>query len=252
VNLEEQRPVEIDPRPQGRLPQIDPDRYLLPAAGGETSVREVHYGGKSIAHELIEAVVLSLLIFLLVQSVVQNRKVVGHSMDPTLHDEEHLLIDRASYFRYDTNFFARLLGQADLPDNQEYLLNGPQRGDIIVFRPPVDEQDYIKRVIGVPGECVEVRAYDGVYIDGHKLQEPYIKDTPDYAWPEPGKSCVVPADHVFVLGDNRRNSSDSHAWGFLEDGSIVGKAWLSYWPREVFGFLPHPTYASVEPNHSGP
>jgi signal peptidase I len=252
VNLEEQTPVEIDARPVGRVPAIEPDRYLVPAEGGEISVREVHYGGKSIAHELIEAVVLSLLIFLLVQSVVQNRKVVGHSMDPTLHDEEHLLIDRASYFRYDTNFFPRLLGTSGLPDNEQYLLNGPQRGDIIVFRPPVDEQDYIKRVIAVAGERVEVRAYDGVYVNGHKLDEPYIKDTPDYNWPAPGQSGVVPAGHVFVLGDNRRNSSDSHAWGFLDDNSIVGKAWISYWPREVFGFLPHPTYAGSDPTHSGP
>jgi len=231
--------------PGAALPPAESPRYLRPADGGDISVRQVNYGGKSIAHELIEAVVLSLLIFLLVQSLVQNRKVVGQSMEPSLQNDEHLLIDRLSYFRYDTNAIPRLLGQQDLIDNEAYLLSGPKRGDIIVFRPPVDDQDYIKRVIGVPWETVQVKAYDGVYINGHKLDEPYIKDDPDYNWPAAGQSGTEPADHVFVLGDNRRNSSDSHAWGFLNINSIIGKAWISYWPRDVWGLLPHPSYASV-------
>jgi signal peptidase I len=233
------------PPPLG-APESEEPRYLLPAGGADISVREVSYGSKSIAHELIEAVVLSLLIFLLVQSVVQNRKVVGASMEPSLHNEEHLLIDRASYFRYDTNFLPDLFGQ-HAPENYQFLLGGPQRGDIVVFRPPVpsEDQDYIKRVIAVPGETVQVKAYDGVYVNGHKLDEPYIKDAPDYNWPETGGAEVVPPGHLFVLGDNRRNSSDSHVWGFLETDRVVGKAWLSYWPSDLLGFLPHPTYANV-------
>ena len=161
MKLDAQRPTPIEPTPA--VVSVPPPTapYLLPTAGGDISVREVHYGGKSLGHELIEAIVLSLLIFLLVQSVVQNRKVVGHSMDPTLQNEEHLLIDRASYFEVDTNFVPRLLGQAGLPDHEAYVFGGPQRGDIIVFRPPVDTEDYIKRVIAVAGEKVEVRAYDG-------------------------------------------------------------------------------------------
>ncbi len=244
MKLDAQRPTPIEPTPA--VVSVPPPTapYLLPTAGGDISVREVHYGGKSLGHELIEAIVLSLLIFLLVQSVVQNRKVVGHSMDPTLQNEEHLLIDRASYFEVDTNFLPRLLGNAGLPDHEAYLFGGPQRGDIVVFRPPVDTEDYIKRVIAVAGEKVEVRAYDGVYVNGHRLDEPYVMDTPDYNWPAPGQSGLVPPGHVFVLGDNRRNSSDSHAWGFLDETSIVGKAWVSYWPRDVWGFLPHPSYAS--------
>jgi signal peptidase I len=248
VNLDESKARVATAAPPAWVPESDEPRYLLPAGGADISVREVSYGSKSIAHELIEAVVLSLLIFLLVQSVVQNRKVVGASMEPSLHNEEHLLIDRASYFRYDTNFLSDLLG-ANAPASYQFLLGGPQRGDIVVFRPPVqsEDQDYIKRVIAVPGEAVQVKAYDGVYVNGHKLDEPYIKDEPDYNWPDsPGESGVVPPGHLFVLGDNRRNSSDSHAWGFVDMGSIVGKAWISYWPREVLGFLPHPTYANVD------
>jgi signal peptidase I len=206
-------------------------RYLLPVTDADIVVAERHYGGKSIAREIIEAVVLSLMIFLLVQSVVQNRQVLGHSMDPTLADQERLFIDRASYFH---------LGST-------YPLGGPLRGDIVVFRPPVqgETEDYIKRVIAVPGEAVQVKAYDGVYVNGHKLDEPYIKDAPDYNWPETGGAEVVPPGHLFVLGDNRRNSSDSHVWGFLETDRVVGKAWLSYWPSDLLGFLPHPTYANV-------
>jgi signal peptidase I len=248
VNLDESKARVATAPPPPWLPESDEPRYLLPAGGADISVREVSYGSKSIAHELIEAVVLSLLIFLLVQSVVQNRKVVGASMEPSLHNEEHLLIDRASYFRYDTNFLPDLFG-ANAPANYQFLLGGPLRGDIVVFRPPVqsEDQDYIKRVIAVPGEAVQVKAYDGVYVNGHKLDEPYIKDEPDYNWPDSaGESGVVPPGHLFVLGDNRRNSSDSHAWGFVDMGSIVGKAWISYWPREVLGFLPHPTYANVD------
>ncbi len=232
-----------------QTPPVGRKGYLLPTDGGEVSVRGVHYGGKSIAHELIEAVVLSLFIFLMVQSLIQNREVLGQSMEPSLKDHERLFIDRASYFRVDANFLPRLLGQPDLPTSDRYVLAGPQRGDIIVFKPPVasETEDYIKRVIAVPGERVEVRAYDGVYVNGHKLQEPYIKDMPDYNWPPPGQDNAVPPDHVFVLGDNRRNSSDSHIWGFLDENSIVGRAWISYWPRELFGILPHPVYADPTP-----
>ncbi|HUS15408.1 MAG TPA: signal peptidase I [Chloroflexia bacterium] len=245
MNFDEQRPTIIDPQATRWTPPPDSVRYLLPNDAGGISVREVSYGHKSIARELIEAVVLSLLIFLLVQSVIQNRKVVGSSMEPTLHSDEHLLIDRASYFQYDTNFLPRMLGQETAPVHEAYLLAGPTRGDIVVFRPPIENEDYIKRVIAIPGETVEVKAYDGVYINGRKLDEPYIKDIPDYNWPQSGQAEKVPAGHVFVLGDNRRNSSDSHVWGFLEETSIVGRAWVAYWPREVWGVLPHPSYARL-------
>ena len=115
-----------------------------------------------------------------------------------------------------------------------------------------EKDDYIKRVIAVAGEQVEVRAYKGVYVNGRLLSEPYIKDTPDYSWPALGESGVVPPGHVFVLGDNRRNSSDSHLWGFLDAGRIVGKAVVSYWPEPLIGILPHPAYADLNSRAPGP
>ena len=92
------------------------------------------------------------------------------------------------------------------------------------------------------GETVEIRAFDGVYVDGVKLDEPYEKDTPDYSF----GPLEVPAGDVFVLGDNRRDSSDSHIWGPLDTSRIVGRAWISLAPLDDFGMLPHPSYAGVE------
>jgi signal peptidase I len=243
VDFDQQHPTALEGK---IIPwQPPPDARWLAPATSDVSVREVSYGNKSIGHELIEAVLLSLVIFLFVQSLVQNRKVVGESMEPSLHNDEHLLIDRATYFQYDANALPRLLGQSGAPTHEEFLLGGPHRGDVVVFRPPVGNEDYIKRVIGLPGEQVQVKAYDGVYVNGRKLNEPYVKDTADYSWPPPGQSGIVPAGHIFVLGDNRRNSSDSHAWGFLALDSVIGRAWVSYWPREVWGFLSQPTYAGL-------
>ena len=223
--------------PQSSTP---PPRWILPVQEGDLSVHEIPYRSKPLLRELIETILVTLLIFLAVQTAVQNRRVDGQSMDPTLHDTEYLLIDKASYLRWDNTPLAGLVNKA--PDHPLYVLGaGPQRGDIVVFHPPVDTRDYIKRIIGLPSETVQIKTFDGVYIDGVRLSEPYIKDTPDYNY----GPLTVPAGDVFVLGDNRRNSSDSHAWGPLQISEIVGKAWLSYWPREWAGLLPHPTYAAV-------
>ena len=123
------------------------------------------------------------------------------------------------------------------------MFRAPRRGDVIVFRFPLDtSRDFIKRVIGVPGDTVEVR--DGkVFINGDPLVENYILSTPDYTYPPK----TVPEGQYFVLGDNRRNSYDSHAWhtqcsqqqtcDFVPEENIIGQAWVAYWPFDVFGFV---------------
>ena len=170
MDFDQQQPTALEGKIVPWQPPQDA-RWLAPATS-DVSVREVSYGNKSIGHELIEAVLLSLVIFLFVQSLVhENRKVVGESMEPSLHNDEHLLIDRATYFQYDANALPRLLGQSDAPTHEEFLLGGPHRGDVVVFRPPVGNEDYIKRVIGLPGEQVQVKAYDGVYVNGRKLNK---------------------------------------------------------------------------------
>jgi signal peptidase I len=221
-------------------------RLLRPVADGDVSVREISYGAaKSLGRELFETILITLMIFLLAQSMVQNRRVDGHSMDPTLQDQEYLLIDKFSYLRWDNTLLANLLHPETDESSPLYILGrGPQRGDIVVLHPPEDERDYIKRIVALPGETIEVKHDDGVYINGVRLYEPYIKEAPTYDYP----AYTVPANHVFVLGDNRNNSNDSHAWKdpALKIDEIVGKAWISYWPQALWGPIPHPTYAGLD------
>jgi signal peptidase I len=91
---------------------------------------------------------------------------------------------------------------------------------------------------------VEVRANEGVFINGQHLDEPYIQDVPSYNWPDPGQPATVPADEIFVMGDNRNASDDSHIFGPILISSVVGKAWFCYWPFAEIGALPHPTYTA--------
>lgn len=174
---------------------------------------------RSWARELIETAVLTIAIFLIVRTALQNFKVEGDSMWPTLHNGEYILVNKVDYF-----------------------IHSPHRGDIIVFNAtPADQpdKDFIKRVIGLPGESIAIHG-GSVWVNGKKLIEPYEAQKPTYTWPLGGASgcpstytkqgCMVPSGDYFVLGDNRNNSEDSHLWGFLPKHYIIGKAWVSYWP----------------------
>lgn len=245
--------------------RIEEDRYWLAPQplsdfqeldDADSFFEEAQRGRKSVLREVAETIVLTLLIFFVVRAVVQNFKVEGDSMLPTLHSEQYLLVNKGLYFRYDANFLARLT-DPNAPTDMRYLFHGPQRGDIVVFEaweenPP---RDFIKRVIAVEGETVEIRSDPdpvgdpnrdcggcGVFVNGVKLHEPYIKQTPNYDVP----LTTVPKGEVYVLGDNRRSSSDSHVKGSLKVERIIGVAFVTYWPRERWGFLPHPTYAEIE------
>ncbi len=198
--------------------------------------------GKSLLRELVEMLLITGFIFLIFSSAVQASEVEGDSMEPTLHNGEHLWLNKAVYFRYDANWANDLFGKHPTP-KMVNLFNPPQRGDIIVFNPPVpSDKPYIKRVVGLPGETVTIKSRDGVYINGVKLAEPYIKEIPAY----PDTSAVtVPPNSVYVLGDNRNNSSDSHIWGFVPDSSIIGKAEITFWPLNDFGPVPHYQYGAT-------
>jgi signal peptidase I len=160
--------------------------------------------------EIIETLLLTFFIFWLVNSVVGRYRIDGNSMNPTLLNGEYLLIS-----------------------NFAYQLDEPERGDIIVFRHPRSELNLIKRVIGLPGDMVEIQNGQ-VTVNGILVDEPYIQAPPTYS-----SSWVVPADEYFVLGDNRNNSSDSHAWGFLPEDHILGKAMVVYWPPSEWMRVPH-------------
>lgn len=175
---------------------------------------------RSVVRELVETVLLTLLIYVLVRHFLfENYRVVGHSMDPTLEDEQYLVVNKLGY-----------------------RLHEPQRGDIVVFYDPrSSDRKLIKRVIGLPGEVLEIRQGQ-VIIDEQSLDEGYIPDPGRYSVPP----TPIPADHYFVLGDNRNNSSDSRSWGVLDAGKIVGKASFTYWPVRLWGAAPHETYG-IEP-----
>lgn len=201
---------------------------------------------RRVGRELAETAILALLIFFAVRAMVQNFKVEGSSMEPSMHNAQYLLVNKAIYYRLD-------LGRLDdfLPfipgDGERHLFRAPRRGDVIVFRYPLEpDRDFIKRVIGVPGDTVEIR--DGtVFINGQPLEEDYVLAEPDYTY---GPKTVPPGMY-FVLGDNRRNSFDSHAWcqnrqnvqncEFVPEENIIGQAWISYWPFEELGFVNNKT-----------
>ncbi|MCS7286479.1 MAG: signal peptidase I [Anaerolineae bacterium] len=166
---------------------------------------------EAFARELVETVLLSLVLFFLIRTGVENYKVYGSSMEPNFYEGEYIMVNRLSYY-----------------------FHPPQRGDVIVFRYPKDfRRTFIKRIIGLPGETVEIK-WGKVYINGKPLNEPYPLAEATYSW---GPTTVGP-DEVFVLGDNRNFSSDSHNWGMLPIRYIVGKAWFCYWPPDRWRIIP--------------
>jgi signal peptidase I len=186
-------------------------------------------GPRKFGAELLQTIVLMSVLFLGVRGVVQNFRVEGPSMQPTLTTGEFLWVNKAAYFEW----------------NGQYILGGPQRGDIAVLRPPntTEDIDLIKRVIGLPGDQVRVQ-HGQVFINGRPLDEPYITFQASYNYPLDGHDAVVPAGQYFVLGDNRANSRDSHMGWFVPAENLVGRAWLSYWPPAAWGIMPGVAYAN--------
>lgn len=174
---------------------------------------------------------LSILLALGIRTfVAEARYIPSGSMLPTLQIDDRLIIDKVGY-RFDT----------------------PERGDIVVFE-PTDElrrqnfkDAFIKRVIGLPGEAVEVRE-GKVFVDNKPLQEAYTFDPPDYQW-GPQR---VPEDHYLVLGDNRNNSYDSHYWGFVPREKIIGRAVVRIWPPGRIGGVAVPTYSGSDESGDRP
>ena len=204
---------------------------------------------RAIVREILETILFILLVFLIVRGVVQNFKIEGQSMEPNLHGGQYILVNKLVYFHFDLNAPLRLLpGNADISRRMVYPFHMPRRGDVVVFEYPNDlSKDYIKRVIALPGETIEI--VDGrVYVDGIEVAEPYLQGTTttcrfDDACSQ-GPVTVRPGT-VFVMGDNRTNSSDSREWDELPLDRIIGQAWVSYWPQHYWGFIPTQTYAAL-------
>jgi signal peptidase I len=152
--------------------------------------------------EVVQTLIMAVILYFLIDTVVGRVRVENISMQPTLHEGEFILVNKLAY-----------------------RLGDFQRGDIVVFHHDPTE-DYIKRVIGLPGDVVSAR--DGhVYINNEMVNEPYIAAPPHYTG-----EWKVPDGQIFVLGDNRNQSSDSHQWGFVPAGTVVGRALVIYWPLQ--------------------
>ncbi|MEA2510616.1 MAG: signal peptidase [Thermomicrobiales bacterium] len=195
--------------------------------------------------EFARTVLLAALVFVGARMFVLPYEVEGASMTPSLRDHERVLVNRSVYYHFDVNGVLNLLPGVDISDERViYPFHPPQRGDIVVLNPPVNHQTqpYIKRVIGLAGETVSFRnGY--VYIDGKRLDEPYIGGAiTDCNLADGCRAGPVPAGYVFVLGDNRDNSADSRSFGFVRIDDIIGKAWFANWPLDRIGFLPHYDY----------
>lgn len=176
---------------------------------------------KSILLEILQTLLLAVVLYFLIDAFIARVRVENISMEPTLVPGEFLVVNK----------FAYKTGEI-------------KRGDIIVFHCPMNpDEDYIKRVIGVPGDKISI-AEGQVAVNGFVLNEPYIA-----APPAKGGEWVIPENAVFVLGDNRNESSDSRDWGFVPDDFIIGKALLIYWPfsQAKLLTLPHTVNAAAIP-----
>ena len=177
--------------------------------------------------EAVETLVLTLIIFLIIQNfVAQPYQVEQMSMENTLLPNQYVLVDKLTP-RFDTY----------------------KRGDIVVFTPPggsTSSTPFIKRVIGLPGDIVDLR--DGhVFINDQEISEPYVYPG-QTTEPLNGQAhWVVPPDMLFVMGDHRENSSDSRVFGPVPLGNVIGRAWLRYWPLSAFEVIATPTYPSLGP-----
>jgi len=166
---------------------------------------------------LTDSIILILVVLLITRFTVQNFHIQGQSMEPTLHDQEFILVDKVAY-----------------------LLRPPARGDVIVFQFPRDPQeDLVKRIIAVPGDVISV-INQAVIVNGVTLHEPYInKDDPYNPYPS-FRNRIIEPDEYFVMGDNRGDSDDSRDWGLVPRQNIIGRVAAVYWPTNAnnFGLLP--------------
>jgi signal peptidase I len=167
---------------------------------------------RRIFRDILITIILVIAVFLLLQFTFQRFVIIEHCMEPGLHEGERILVNKVVYH-----------------------LHEPERGDVIIFHPPLNpELVYVKRIIAIPGDTVEVR--DGaVYVNGIQLDEPYIMEPPNYTFPLTG----IAVDEYFVLGDNRNNANDSHKGWTVPKENIIGKARLIFWPPKGWRMVHH-------------
>jgi len=174
---------------------------------------------RELLTEAVKTILLALVLYFVISAVTDRVRVENISMQPTLYEGELLVVSKLAY-----------------------QFGEPHRGDIIVFHHTTEPpEDYIKRVIGLPGDTVTIRQGQ-VAINGQVITEPYVAAEPAY-----DGSWQVPAGNLFVLGDNRNRSSDSHVWGFVPQNTVVGRAVVIYWPITSLRILSHDDLVQAAP-----
>ena len=175
--------------------------------------------GHGFWRDLIETILMAVVLFLLLNAATSRVRVYNISMQPTLYEGNLLVVNKLAY-----------------------KLGEPKHGDIIVFHyQGTVTEDYIKRVIGLPGDTVEI-GNGIVKVNGQAITEPYLAELPGYTG-----QWTVPDGELFVLGDNRNHSSDSHDWGFVQQEWVVGKAIVVYWPLDRIRVLLAPDLVHAAP-----
>ncbi len=206
-------------------PELPDDLELNPKIPSE---RPVLRSGRRTSSNVFEVVILVIVIYTLVNLSTARAIVFGPSMQPNFYTGQLVIINRFAYF-----------------------FNGPTRGDVVVLHSPRAEcqgvqlddkycEDLIKRVIGLPGESVQIKG-GRVYINGTRIEEPYVTEFCkgcDGSW-------KLKANQYLVLGDNRNNSWDGHSFGPIPRDLIVGEAWIRYWPPQDANVIPHPVYTPI-------
>ena len=170
---------------------------------------------RAFFHEVLVILILAIVIFTGLQLIAQDYVIREYCMEPSFQEGQRVLVSKVVY-----------------------KFHEPERGDVIVFRPPSPyspkANHFIKRIIALPGDTVEIKM-GSVYVNGSQLHEPYIKEPPKYTF----QQYKIPEDNFFVLGDNRNNANDSHTGWTVPHRNIIGKAWLSIWPPDKLGVVPH-------------
>jgi signal peptidase I len=222
-----------------------------PSPGGGTLSQRVRALGArarrlhavKVGGELAQAVVVTGALIFGLHTVVQNFRVEGVSMQPNLNGGEALVVDRVAYFHVEHSPLASVL-PTTAQGTTRYIFGGPKRGDVAVFKaPPEPGADYIKRIIGLPGESVLVRNGQ-VFVGGVRLDEPYVHFEATYTFPSDGLPLVIPDAAYFVLGDNRPESFDSHLGWLVSVEDLIGRAWFRYWPPTELGMFSGPVLGS--------
>ena len=166
---------------------------------------------KTFFREVLITIILALIIFFVARASIQTFVILMTCMEPNFYEGQRIVVNKAGYW-----------------------FGEPERGDVIIFESPQgQEEDFIKRVIGIPDDTVEVKG-GAVYINGVELDEPYIKSPPNYTVEEK----TIPDNSYFVLGDNRNNANDSHNGWYVPRENIKGKAWLITWPPADWAVVP--------------